>query len=228
MNEKNIVIGIEGLVGAGKTSISRELLNYIPNSIILHGGNIYRAIVYGIMKNGIDLKSMQNVDINEIMNKLGVNVKLEDRETVVYLNGEKIKEKDLQSDKSSIAVSKVSNIADNTKLYKFGKDLIDSFRNYYNIILSSRDIMKMYPDTTYHFFVKASLEERINRKYIQYNGKIEKEKIRETIEERDRIQEKTGYYKIYENTKEIDVTDCKDAKESTKKLLEYIKLEVNA
>ena len=30
----NVVIGIEGLVGSGKTSICRELLNFIPNSII--------------------------------------------------------------------------------------------------------------------------------------------------------------------------------------------------
>ena len=44
---KNIVIGIEGTVGAGKTSICRELLNDTENSIILHGGEIYRAIVYG-------------------------------------------------------------------------------------------------------------------------------------------------------------------------------------
>ena len=36
----NIVIGIEGLVGAGKTSICRELLQKIPNSIVLHGGNL--------------------------------------------------------------------------------------------------------------------------------------------------------------------------------------------
>ena len=46
---KNIVIGIEGLVGAGKTSICRELLKKIPNSILLHGGNLYRAIVYALM-----------------------------------------------------------------------------------------------------------------------------------------------------------------------------------
>ena len=44
--EDNIVIGIEGLVGSGKTSICRELLKLIPNSIILHGGNLYRGIVY--------------------------------------------------------------------------------------------------------------------------------------------------------------------------------------
>lgn len=47
MKEENIVIGIEGMVGSGKTSICRKLLDYIPNSIILHGGNIYRAVVYG-------------------------------------------------------------------------------------------------------------------------------------------------------------------------------------
>ena len=47
---ENIVIGIEGTVGAGKTSICRKLLDKIENSIILHGGNIYRAIVYGMSK----------------------------------------------------------------------------------------------------------------------------------------------------------------------------------
>ena len=87
--------------------------------------------------------------------------------------------------------------------------------------------MKMYPNTTYHFFITASLEERINRKYIQYNGKIKKEDIIKTIQERDEIQEKSGYYKIYKNTKVIDVTDCENAKESAEKLLENIKVEVN-
>ena len=57
MNE-NIVIGIEGLVGTGKTSICRELLKYIPNSIVLHGGNIYRAITYQIIQEQIPFEKM--------------------------------------------------------------------------------------------------------------------------------------------------------------------------
>lgn len=32
----NIVIGIEGLVGAGKTSICRELIKKIPNTILVN------------------------------------------------------------------------------------------------------------------------------------------------------------------------------------------------
>lgn len=229
MQNKNIVLGIEGLVGSGKTSISKELLKHIPNSIILHGGNIYRAIVHGVISSGTDLKSltkkMKNIDITEIMKKLNLEIKLENRETVMYMNGKKLDNEDLQSEKSSMAVSMVSNVADNSKLYEFGKRLIDSFREKYNVILSSRDIVKMYPDVTYHFFIIADLKERIRRKYIQYNGEVSKEQIEETIRKRDELQENSGYYNIYEKTQVIDVTECTSTKDATRKVLDYIKIE---
>lgn len=218
---ENIVIGIEGTVGAGKTSICRKLLSKIENSIILHGGEIYRAIVYGMMK--AKIKNTEKLDAFKVMKELGIEIKLEDRETQIYMNGQKIDEKDLQSTQSSMAVSKVSNTANNQKLYEFGKKLIDEFRKEYNIILSSRDIVKMYPDVTYHFFIDASIEERTNRKYMQYNKEIPKEQIKEMIEERDQLQEKSGYYKIYPQTKVIDVTNCKNAGESADLVLENMK-----
>ena len=218
---ENIVIGIEGTVGAGKTSICRELLKDIENSIILHGGEIYRAIVYGMMQTKIE--NAQDLDAFDIMKKLGIEIKLENKETVIYMNEKKVDEKDLQSKKSSMAVSKVSNTADNTRLYQFGKELIDKYRQKYNVILSSRDIVKMYPDVTYHFFIDASIEERTNRKYMQYNKEIPKEQIKEMILARDELQEKSGYYKIYPQTQIIDVTECKSAKESAQKVLEKMK-----
>lgn len=218
---KNIVIGIEGTVGAGKTSICRELLNDIENSIILHGGEIYRAIVYGMMQNKI--QNAQNLDAFEIMKKLGIEIKLENKETVIYMKEKKISQEELQSKKSSIAVSKVSNIANNEKLYEFGKDLIDKYRKNYNVILSSRDIVKMYPDVTYHFFIDASLEERTNRKYMQYNKEIPKEQVKEMIKLRDELQEKSGYYVTYPQTKILDVTNCKSAKEAEELVLESMK-----
>ena len=218
---ENIVIGIEGTVGAGKTSICRELLRDIENSIIIHGGEIYRAIVYGMMQNKIE--NTENLDAFEVMKKLGIEIKLENRETVIYMNSKTIEEKELQSKKASMTVSKVSNMANNTKLYQFGKELIDEYRKDYNIILSSRDIVKMYPDVTKHFFIDASIEERTNRKYMQYNKEIPKEQVKEMIQARDELQEKSGYYKIYPQTKVLDVTNCKDAKEAAQMVLENMK-----
>lgn len=218
---ENIVIGIEGTVGAGKTSICRELLRDIENSIIIHGGEIYRAIVYGMMQNKIE--NTENLDAFEVMKKLGIEIKLENRETVIYMNSKKIEEKELQSKKASMTVSKVSNMANNTKLYQFGKELIDEYRKDYNIILSSRDIVKMYPDVTKHFFIDASIEERTNRKYMQYNKEIPKEQVKEMIQARDELQEKSGYYKIYPQTKVLDVTNCKDVREAAQMVLENMK-----
>ena len=111
MNMKNIVIGIEGLVGAGKSSICKELLDHIPNSIILHGGNLYRGIVYALMSSykNIDLKNLKDnikdVDVKELMDNLKVKFKVEERESVIYIAGQKIDENKLQSEDASLAVS---------------------------------------------------------------------------------------------------------------------------
>lgn len=227
-NENNIVIGIEGLVGSGKTSLCRELLKMIPNSIILHGGNLYRGIVYALMNSGIDLKNMtskEHVDIKELMVLLKVNIKIENNESVVYVNDKEINEDDLQSDVNSMAVSKVAKNADNSKLYKFAKKLIDNYKKQYNVIVSGRDLMKIYPDLNYHFFITADLDERVNRKMHQYeNTAITKDELKKHIQTRDELQEKSGFYKRYENTIDVDVTDCKSAKDSAKKVLAFIKL----
>ena len=84
--------------------------------------------------------------------------------------------------------------------------------------------MAIYPKTNYHFFITASLEERVKRKCIQYENKEEYEDVKNNIIERDSLQEKAGFYKIETNTIVVDVTECKNAEESTNKVLSYIKL----
>lgn len=228
----NITIGIEGLVGSGKTSLCRALLKTIPNSIILHGGNLYRGIVFALINSGIDMSEMQkhssergHIDIKQMMDILKVELKIENRESVVYVNGIEINEDNLQSDKTSMAVSKIAKDADNSKFYIFGKKLIDIYKQKYNLIISGRDLMKIYPQLDYHFFITADLEERVNRKMKQYsNSKITREELRKHIEERDKLQEESGFYKRYDKTIDVDVTNCSSAEESAKKVLEHIVL----
>ncbi len=225
---ENITIGIEGLVGAGKTSICRAMLDKIPNSIILHGGNLYRGIVYALMNSGIDMSKIVNnsdkpIDIKQMMDMLKVEIKIENRESVVYVDGKEINEDNLQSDATSLAVSKIAKDADNSKFYAFGKKLIDVYKKQYNLIISGRDLMKIYPDLDYHFFVTADIETRVDRKMHQYtNEKITREELKKHIEERDSLQEQAGFYKRYDKTIDVDVTECKSAEESAMKILEKI------
>lgn len=224
----NIVIGVEGLVGSGKTSLCRELLKMIPNSIILHGGNLYRGIVFALMNSGMNptqMKESHNIDIRKVMEMLKVSIKIVNNESVVFVDGVEINEEKLQSDKTSMSVSKIAKEADNTKLYSFAKTLIDNYKKQYNVIVSGRDLMKIYPELDYHFFITADIEDRVERKMKQYKETgISKEELRKHIEERDKLQEEAGYYKIYENTIKVDVTECKSAKESAEKVLSFIKL----
>jgi len=80
----NIVIGIEGLVGAGKTSICRELIKIIPNTVLLNGGNLYRAIVYAMIKNGGKLEELKakgkSLDIKEMMDFFKIEIKIENKD----------------------------------------------------------------------------------------------------------------------------------------------------
>ena len=227
MENKNIVIGIEGLVGSGKTSICRRLLEKDKNAVLLNGGNLYRAIVYTLMKQESNLfklrKLTKNVDIRKYMDDFKVEVRIENRESLIYIDGKLANEEELQSKASSLAVSVVGGIADNTKLFEYARNLIDELKVNHNVIVSGRSIMKIYPDVDYHLFITASLEERVKRKCIQYNENENKNSVRKNIILRDILQRIAGFYKIHKNTIKIDVTCCKSVEESTSKVLEYIK-----
>lgn len=230
MGKKNIVIGIEGLVGSGKTSICREMLKRDENAILLNGGNLYRAIVYTLMQKEHNLlklkKTIKKADIKQYMDDLKVEVRIEDRESKIYIDGKLADEEELQSKASSLAVSVIGGIADNTKLFEFAKNLIDELKQEHNVIVSGRALMKIYPKLDYHLFITASLEERVKRKCIQYKEKSNQKEVKRNINIRDNLQRMAGFYKIYPNTIQIDVTNCKSVKESTDKVLESMKFKI--
>ncbi len=223
-----MVIGIEGLVGAGKTSICRQLTKRLSNTVLLNGGNLYRAIVYAIMQNGKTLEELKDtnkeLDIKEMMDLFNISLKIENNETAIYMGEKKISEEDLQSKESSLAVSTVGGKANNENLFIFARKLIDNLKEKFNVIISGRSIMQIYPNTDYHFFITASLEERVKRKCSQYENKESEDEIRKNIEVRDRLQKEAGFYEISENTIVLDVTNCKSVDESTNLLLDKIKL----
>lgn len=229
MNQ-NIVIGVEGDVGSGKTSMCKELVNLIPNCVFADAGLIARAIVMGVKKSPLALPTIikmlmgKSVDSIELMKKLKIEFKIKDKQTLIYIKGKKVEEKNIQTEKNSTGVSKYTSKVNTDSLYEFARNIINKYRKKYNVIVSARDLVRIYPDMTAHVFVTASLIERVNRRYKQFQGKFTKAEIEENILKRDRMHEKAGYNKTYEKTVKVDITDCKNPKESAEKVLHAIKL----
>ena len=220
---KNIVIGIEGMVGAGKTSICNELLNFVPNSIFIDGSKIYRGLVEALHQSNIDmskLNDVSNLTPFELLKKLNVEFKIEDRKTVIYINGNKTSDDAMKSMQNSIGVSKMANMADNSKLFTFAYHIVNEYSKKYNLIVSARDLVKIYPEMDLHIIITASLDERVKRRYNQLDKKYTIDEVRNTVIQRDILHEKSGFNEISSKTIKIDVTEDKSAKESAKKIYE--------
>ena len=219
----NIVIGIEGMVGAGKTSICDELLNLIPNSIFVDGSKIYRALIEALhmAKDKINsLEQMAMLTPFDLLKKLQVEFKIEDRKTVIYIAGKKVDEEAMKSMQNSIGVSKMANQADNSKLFAFAHQIIQEYSKKFNIIVSARDLVKIYPEMDLHIFITASLEERVQRRYNQLKGEYTIDEVRNSIIQRDILHEKSGFNETFDKTVKVDVTGDSSAKESAKKIFD--------
>ena len=222
---KNIVIGIEGMVGAGKTSICDELLNLIPNSIFVDGSKIYRALIEALhmakdslrfdenskaedaassnkkpdLFEGINsLEQMAMLTPFDLLKKLQVEFKIEDRKTVIYIAGKKVDEEAMKSMQNSIGVSKMANQADNSKLFAFAHQIIQEYSKKFNIIVSARDLVKIYPEMDLHIFITASLEERVQRRYNQLKGEYTIDEVRNSVIQRDILHEKSGFNETFD------------------------------
>ena len=219
----NIVVGIEGMVGAGKTSICDELLNLIPNSIFVDGSKIYRALIEALHMAKDNINSLEQMAILtpfDLLKKLQVEFKIEDRKTVIYIAGKKVNEEAMKSMQNSIGVSKMANQEDNSKLFAFAHQIIQEYSKKFNIIVSARDLVKIYPEMDLHIFITASLEERVQRRYNQLKGEYTIDEVRNSIIQRDILHEKSGFNETFDKTVKVDVTGDSSAKESAKKIFD--------
>ena len=223
---ENIVIGIEGMVGAGKTAICRELTNLIPNSIFIDASEIYRGIVYAAIKNGFNIEDFKNNTSNinpmDLMKKLKVEFKIENNATEIYVDGNKISKDVIGNEKNSMSVSIMAANSNNEELYKFARKILNGYKQKFNIIFSARDIVNIYPDINCHVYITADFDERVKRRYNQYEGKYSIKEIEELIKERDKLHEESGFNKLGKNSIKVDVTECVTVDESAQKVKKCI------
>ena len=224
MNNKGLVIAIDGFSSTGKSSISKVVADTL-GLIHIDTGAMYRAITLFGLRNFKDEK--QEIDLSKLLQNLN-EISLEFRENSgkleIYLNGENVS-KEIRTTEVSDNVSFIAKQPEvRERLVVLQRDIAEK----QGVIMDGRDIgTVVLPNADYKFFLTASADERARRRFLELQSlgiETTIEKVKQNLIERDRIdsERETSPLKQAEDAILIDNTNL-NKEETIDLILSYIK-----
>jgi len=205
MGEK-LVITIDGPSGAGKSTVSRALAGRL-SYIYLDTGALYRAVAYAVVKERIspgDKGCLLN-----LLRRTKIFLRNTDGRVKIFVNDEDVTEK-IKTEEIGLLASKVSAIP-------FVRETLLSIQREVakggSIVAEGRDMgTVVFPDADYKFFLDASVEERVRRRYNELEAKGTRREYHEVERDlliRDRLdrERKTAPLRVPQDAFIIDSTD---------------------
>ena len=183
-----INIAVDGYSSSGKSTLAKSLALKLGYKYI-DTGAMYRAVTLFSIQN--NLIENDYVKVNSLINTLeniNIEVYFKSNLSEIILNGKNIT-KDIRSMEVSNHVSNISKIKEvRYKLVK-QQQLLSKDKGF---VIDGRDIGSVVlPDAELKFFIDASLNERIRRRFNELKRK----------------DDKTTFNKVEQNIKKRDITD---------------------
>lgn len=173
------IVAIDGPAGSGKGTIA-EILSKRCNLINIDTGATYRCVALAVLNNNLNLEDADK--IIELSSKINIEFTKDNK---VFLDGIDVTDKIRSKEVTSI-VSPISSIV---KVRENMVNLQRKLASGNDVVMEGRDITTVvFPNANYKFYLDASLEERVNRRYKQYQEKgidMSLEEIKENIQKRD-------------------------------------------
>ena len=174
-----MIVAIDGPAGSGKGTIA-SILSKKLNLVNIDTGATYRCVALKALRNNLNLE-----DKDEII-KLSNNIDIKfDLNNNVFLDGEDVT-KEIRSKEVTSIVSPISSIVE---VRKNMVDLQRRLGNSNNVVMEGRDITTVvFPNAEYKFYLDATLEERVKRRFKEYQEKnidMSYDEIYENIKARD-------------------------------------------
>lgn len=217
-------VAIDGPAGSGKSTVSKlvaERLGYM----YVDTGAMYRALTFKAMKKNIDFKNTD--DLIELSNGLDLNLvpDTEGNSTIkVILDGEDISE-DVRKMEVTVNVKHVAKIPEVRKnLVKLQRKMVS---NIDGSVMEGRDIgTVVLPNARYKFYVDASFDERIKRRFAELRAKgnpATETEVADDLKQRDHADKtrKAGPLKKAKDAIFVDTTDL-SIEEVVGKIITYV------
>lgn len=159
------IVAIDGPAGAGKGTITK-LVGEKKNLIYIDTGALYRCVTLYMIRNKISLDETDK--IKEMLNKINIELKKEDNEDLVFLNGEDVT-KLIREKEVNELVSQVSHVIEvRENITNLSRKIAEGK----NVIMEGRDIgTNVFPKADVKIYLDATPEERARRRMKQNREK---------------------------------------------------------
>jgi len=218
--QRRKVIAIDGPAGAGKSTTARLVAARL-GYVYLDSGAIYRAITLAALENKVALEDERAVV--ELAGKLDVKFQTEQDKNRVFLNIREVTEA-IRSAEVDKAVTPVAGISEVRKIVV---ERVRELAKGKNVVAEGRDVATViFPDADLKIYVDASVEERAQRRMLEYRVKgkiVEFEEVFEEIKRRDEADKsrEEGALKIAPGAVRIDTTGL-SIEEQIERILELV------
>lgn len=160
-------IAIDGPAGAGKSTIAKKVANRL-GFIYVDTGAMYRAMALFLMREKVDPQDAEA--IGRKCEEADITIRYENKEQVVYLNGENVNQFLRTEQVGSMASLTSPNPAVRAKLVKLQQKLAADA----DVVMDGRDIGTcVLPDAEVKIFLTASSKVRAERRYKELTAKGE-------------------------------------------------------
>lgn len=179
----HIRIAIDGPSGAGKSSLSRAVAARL-GIMYVDTGALYRTVGYFARMKGVTLENISAVV--EMLGEAHIDVKYENGQQCMYLNGENLGDR-IRENEISMYASAVGAVP---QVRSFLLETQKQIAREHSVIMDGRDIgTVILPDADVKIFMTASPEARAKRRCAELAGKgmpADYEQILADMIERDR------------------------------------------
>lgn len=179
----SFIVAIDGPAGTGKGTIAKliakdfEFLN-------VDTGAMFRCVTLAMLKKGIQLEEVEKIE--ELLQNIQIDLKEENDEQVVFLNGENVT-KEIRTKEVNEYISGVSKLKIvRDKLLSLQRELAKG----QNVVMEGRDIgTTVFPNANVKIYLDATPEERARRRVKQNEEKgviTSYEEVLESVKRRDK------------------------------------------
>lgn len=174
---KRINIAIDGPSGSGKSTLAKMLAARL-GYIYIDTGALYRTVGLFAKQNGVSADAPEG--IIPLLDKLDLQMRLEDGGNAVYLNGTKVGA-EIRTSEASVYASQVSKLP---QVRAFLLETQRSIARQNNVIMDGRDIgTVILPDAQVKIYMSATAEQRAQRRLLELLAKGEQKTFEQVLED---------------------------------------------